>query len=131
MRTEDSRSGGRSRGGWARLGLWVIASTFALPAPSLAAEGAIACYEEAKREPSVTDLEAVRLCQNADSAAPAECYAQARDRTFLSSHDALRLCTLARSTAPADCAEEAEQETSLTREEVLRLCGEAELWRFP
>lgn len=95
-----------------------------------AAEGAVDCFEQARKEPSLTDLDRVRLCRDALSTAPADCYVEARARTFFGSHDALRLCTFARSTAPADCAAEAERGTFLAREDVLRLCRN-DWWGFP
>lgn len=116
-----------------RIGLLAGALTVALAAPAWgqASQGAVDCYEEARRQPGVTDLEAIRLCREARSTAPADCYVQAREHTLLGSYDSLRLCTYAQSTAPAECAMQAERETTLDHEEVLRLCGGLESWRFP
>lgn len=116
----------KTRVGW----IFVLALVVAVPGVSKAAEGAVDCFEEARKQPGLTDLERVRLCRDADSTAPADCYVEARDKTFFSSHDSLRLCTFASSTAPADCAVDAENNTFLKHEDVLRLCR-ADLWGIP
>ena len=89
-----------------------------------AGEGALACYQLAERQVSLSSREALLLCRGAVSAAPAECYAAARTPEFLlSSEDAIDLCRCSTSLAPVRCYERADDETFLDTWEILRLCS--------
>ena len=112
---------------WGRHGRLAVAMTLLGMGSALAEEpgqGALACYQRAEDEVSLTTEQALRLCQGATSPAPAECYAEARaPTTFLSSEQAIALCRCSRSTEPVSCFDRADDETFLADEYILRLCS--------
>ncbi len=87
-------------------------------------QGALACYQQAEREVSLTSDQALWLCQGAISTAPAECYAASQlPGTFLSTEEAIDLCRCAMSTAPVSCYQHAHDETFLDTRDILQLCS--------
>jgi hypothetical protein len=90
-----------------------------------AGQGALACYELAEREVSLSSEQALWLCRGAISSAPAECYAASRaPATLLSTEDAIDLCRCTRSPiGPVACYQRAEDETFLETREILLLCS--------
>lgn len=87
-------------------------------------QGALACYQRAEREVSLSSEQALRLCQGAVSPAPAECYIASRaPSTFLDAEDAIELCRCAASTAPVSCYERADRDTFLDTPQILQLCS--------
>ena len=87
-------------------------------------QGALACYQRAEREVSLSSDQALRLCRGAISAAPAECYIVSRaPATFLSTEDAIELCRCTVSTEPVGCYVRADRETFLDTVQILQLCS--------
>jgi hypothetical protein len=88
------------------------------------AQGALACYQRAEREVSLSSEQALRLCRGATSTAPADCYAASRaPATLLSAEDAIDLCRCTTSTEPVSCYQRADDETFLGTREILLLCS--------
>lgn len=87
-------------------------------------QGALACYQRAEREVSLSSDQALRLCEGAVSAAPAECYiASQAPATFLSTEDAIQLCRCTASAEPVSCYVRADRETFLDTQQILQLCS--------
>lgn len=87
-------------------------------------QGALACYQRAEREVSLSSEQALRLCRGATSVAPAECYIASRaPATFLDTEDAIELCRCTTSSEPVACYERAERETFLDTPQILQLCS--------
>jgi hypothetical protein len=107
--------------GLAALGLLLgAASVGAQPA----GQGALACYQRAEREVSLSSEQALRLCRGATSVAPAECYIASRaPATLLSTEEAIDLCRCTMSSAPVACYQRADRETFLDTRDILLLCG--------
>jgi hypothetical protein len=93
-----------------------------LGAGSAGAQGALACFQRAEREVTLTEEQALRLCRGALSVAPSECYiATQAPATFLSPEDAIELCRCATSTEPVACYRQADRDTFLDTWEILQL----------
>ncbi|PTL80471.1 hypothetical protein [Vitiosangium sp. GDMCC 1.1324] len=89
-----------------------------------AATGALACFKRAEREVSLSEEQALRLCQGAASVEPAECYiASQSPGVFLEPEQAIELCRCATSTEPAECFQRADHETTLDTPQILQLCS--------
>lgn len=81
--------------------------------------GALECIDDAYRGPFSRE-EAVRICQGANSKAPAECATEAYRGPF-SKEESLRLCARVGTREMAECAIRAYQ-GPYTREESIRIC---------
>jgi hypothetical protein len=87
-------------------------------------QGALACYQWAEREVSLSSEQALRLCRGAVSPAPAECYIASRaPATFLDTEDAIELCRCTTSSEPVACYARADRETFLDTPQILQLCS--------
>ena len=92
-------------------------------------QGALACYQQAEREVSLSSEQALRLCQGAVSAAPAECYIASRaPATFLDTEAAIELCRCTTSTGPVSCYVRADRETFLDTQQILQLCSPSQAY---
>jgi hypothetical protein len=112
-----------------RAGVGLVMTGLLLGAGSARAQetgqGALACYQRAEREVSLSSDQALRLCRGATSTAPAECYIATRaPATFLDTEEAIELCRCTTSSSePVACYERAERETFLDTSEILQLCS--------
>ncbi|MCY1076279.1 hypothetical protein [Archangium lansingense] len=87
-------------------------------------EGALACFQRAEREVSLTEEQALRLCRGSWSVGPAECYSASQaPATFLSTENAIELCRCATSIEPVNCFRQADHDTFLDTMEILQLCS--------
>lgn len=80
------------------------------------------CVYRAKYSVSLSNEQAIRLCQGATSISPADCAYRAKYSASLSNDQAIALCVRARSTAPADCTYKAKYSVSLSNDQAIKLC---------
>jgi hypothetical protein len=80
------------------------------------------CVYKAKYSASLSNEQAIRLCQGATNMAPADCVHKAKYSVSLSTDQALSLCVRAKNVAPADCAYKAKYSVSLSNDQAIKLC---------
>lgn len=80
------------------------------------------CVYKAKYSASLSNEQAIRLCQGATNISPADCVYKAKYSVSLSTDQALSLCVRAKNVAPADCAYKAKYSVSLSNDQAIKLC---------
>jgi len=85
--------------------------------------GAVACFVKAEPLFGMGRFQALQLCSDAESTAPAECYEQALQGQGLSNIEARDLCVGAESNAPLQCFFDSQQRMGLNRFEARVSCA--------